>query len=397
MREITVNLLYPDLDFDLSKFNKKENTFSDSYNGNPWTFEWLCSHICLNFKKTITPIPLEKNFYIFNLLLPIDYLDLENVPNHVWETIKNNDNVDLLLYHGVESAPYYYYKPRWEKLVDFLKNKNIPPEKIYYITGDILSTLRHKNLEHKYLNKINTIGIDVFEAIHLIRHIRSNGFNFLNAIELYKNTEKKKDFLCLNNIMRPHRQVLVYYLKKSGLIDSALISARWENNRDELLDKNTFDYWYNYDNSDYEDFKKTFPLRIDIDDTEDHESPNDFYSTTYFSLVSETQVHKDTTFITEKTYKPILMGHPFMIFGSPNTLEYLRKNGYETFPEIFDESYDSLIMPKDRIKIILENCRRKFKITDLLLEKLNKNQINFGRQMATKKTKFFVINFLSLL
>jgi hypothetical protein len=44
--------------------------------------------------------------------------------------------------------------------------------------------------------------------------------------------------------------------------------------------------------------------------------------------------------LTEKTFKPIAMGMPFVIVGTQGSLRYLREYGFRTFEGIWDESYD---------------------------------------------------------
>ena len=81
---------------------------------------------------------------------------------------------------------------------------------------------------------------------------------------------------------------------------------------------------------------------------------------TCFELVTETDVF-NSLFITEKTFKPILNKSPFLISGSPYTLAYLRKLGFETFDKLFDESYDSEIVYYDRVSILMDNMKRATK------------------------------------
>jgi hypothetical protein len=45
--------------------------------------------------------------------------------------------------------------------------------------------------------------------------------------------------------------------------------------------------------------------------------------------------------LTEKTFKPIALGMPFVVVGTRGSLEYLRSYGFRTFGNIWDESYDS--------------------------------------------------------
>jgi hypothetical protein len=58
-------------------------------------------------------------------------------------------------------------------------------------------------------------------------------------------------------------------------------------------------------------------------------------------LVTETVATGRRHHLTEKTFKPIAMGMPFVIVGTQGSLEYLRSYGFRTFEGIWDESYDS--------------------------------------------------------
>jgi hypothetical protein len=57
-------------------------------------------------------------------------------------------------------------------------------------------------------------------------------------------------------------------------------------------------------------------------------------------LVTETVATGKRLHLTEKTFKPIAMGMPFIIVGTKGSLEYLRSYGFRTFEGIWDESYD---------------------------------------------------------
>jgi len=58
-------------------------------------------------------------------------------------------------------------------------------------------------------------------------------------------------------------------------------------------------------------------------------------------LVTETVYTGRRHHLTEKTFKPIALGMPFVIVGTQGSLEYLRSYGFRTFEGIWDESYDS--------------------------------------------------------
>jgi hypothetical protein len=57
-------------------------------------------------------------------------------------------------------------------------------------------------------------------------------------------------------------------------------------------------------------------------------------------LVTETVATGRRHHLTEKTFKPIAMGMPFIIVGTQGSLKYLRSYGFQTFGDLWDESYD---------------------------------------------------------
>ena len=58
-------------------------------------------------------------------------------------------------------------------------------------------------------------------------------------------------------------------------------------------------------------------------------------------LVTETVATGRRHHLTEKTFKSIALGMPFVIVGTRGSLEYLRSYGFRTFGDLWDESYDS--------------------------------------------------------
>jgi hypothetical protein len=89
----------------------------------------------------------------------------------------------------------------------------------------------------------------------------------------------------------------------------------------------------------------------------------------YYTIVPESYVQdyqyrtgiaiteRNDEFICEKTLKPLAAQHPFIVFSTRNTLRHVRDLGFETFPEIFDESYDDLFTWRSRLAAVLEQVR----------------------------------------
>ena len=68
---------------------------------------------------------------------------------------------------------------------------------------------------------------------------------------------------------------------------------------------------------------------------------NDIYSDISIEIVCETNTTADTFFITEKTFRPIAYGRLFLIIGSPEFEQNLKRLGFDIFDDIIDKSYDS--------------------------------------------------------
>lgn len=59
-------------------------------------------------------------------------------------------------------------------------------------------------------------------------------------------------------------------------------------------------------------------------------------------------------FICEKTYKPLAYGHAFLLAGNQGNLAHVREQGFETFPELWDEDYDNLPHYTDRVTKLVD-------------------------------------------
>jgi hypothetical protein len=93
------------------------------------------------------------------------------------------------------------------------------------------------------------------------------------------------------------------------------------------------------------------------------------HRSTFISLVTETLIDTSILFMSEKIWKPIVTGHPFIVLGNVNTLSYLKEQGYKTFDKWIDESYD------------LEHDHHK-KI-DMIIQELNKFKTKSIEELKT--------------
>jgi hypothetical protein len=96
----------------------------------------------------------------------------------------------------------------------------------------------------------------------------------------------------------------------------------------------------------------------------------------------------DQWFLCEKTYKPIAYGHPFLQAGTCGNLDYVRQQGFETFPELWDESYSDLSHYTDRICAIIDiiqSYNSAALLKPIVQEKIQHNQARFFDRNLTAR------------
>lgn len=69
---------------------------------------------------------------------------------------------------------------------------------------------------------------------------------------------------------------------------------------------------------------------------------------------TETVYFGQRTHLTEKTFKAIALGMPFVLVAPAGSLEYLKEYGFRTFSEIWDESYDQETDDLKRLEKIID-------------------------------------------
>jgi hypothetical protein len=75
------------------------------------------------------------------------------------------------------------------------------------------------------------------------------------------------------------------------------------------------------------------------------------YTNSYCSIILETHFDADGSggaFLTEKIFRAIKHGHPFVIVGCPGSLAVLRNLGYRTFDHAINNSYDTVTNNTER-------------------------------------------------
>lgn len=93
---------------------------------------------------------------------------------------------------------------------------------------------------------------------------------------------------------------------------------------------------------------------------------------TGINIISESVTYKieQRLFATEKLFRSVMAGQPFIVFGHVGYLHHLRLLGYKTFNNIWDESYDDIEDETQRILKIRELVEKLIKLPDTEFVKL---------------------------
>jgi hypothetical protein len=186
--------------------------------------------------------------------------------------------------------------------------------------------------------------------------------------QVYHKQNKPYDFLFLNGRLRPHRKYLIDAFRSRGLLDRAL----WTN-----LQSRVDMEWSSQLQTQKLEQIRLLPPEYEIDraipnltaaimdsgfakhqlfnntwgDAEINPAP---YIDTYFSVVTETIYDYPYTFRTEKIWKAMIMGHPFVAAANRGYYRDLHSAGFQTFGHLIDESFDLIDNPADRANRIVD-------------------------------------------
>lgn len=180
--------------------------------------------------------------------------------------------------------------------------------------------------------------------------------------KIYNKTEKPYKFLFLNGRSRSHRRYLINKFTTLGLLEKSI----WSNLDTRNGPINYLDPKYEVDQ-----YSKNVNS-ISVENFVKHDLFNnewgeiylkaDPYIDTYFSLVTETVFNYPYSFRTEKIWKPIAMGHPFIAVANQGYYRDLHKLGFQTFGHLIDESFDQIENNYDRLeriaKVVEDLCQQ---------------------------------------
>ena len=238
------------------------------------------------------------------------------------------------------------YHPKW--LFNFFHDSHemmkLPAECLVYLTGNaIVERLYEEWCEERSVsNKIKCLTFAIFEEEIFCNHQKVYTPSILDHLE-YKNKNYTWSFNCLQKRPRGHREQFFDLLCDNDLVTKGLCS---------YPDRDVWIHGEVHDDSNYGSYvSRLHP---------------EYCLQTFVTVVSEPQYFsfENSVFNSEKVFKPIACNHPFIVLGGKGSLASLKKRGYRTFRNYFDESYDDIDDDEERMHAIIDVLKHIESIED---------------------------------
>jgi hypothetical protein len=176
----------------------------------------------------------------------------------------------------------------------------------------------------------------------------------------------KESFLLLSRSHKWWRATVLADMQRQGLLDRAV----WSYNTEVDVGDRLADCPIELDRIGITEtaltaFLQSGPYSCDDLDAAAHNDHSlhvaEHYDRTACSIILETLFDADGSggaFLTEKTFKCLKHGHPFVLFAPAGSLTSLRSMGYRTFDHCIDNTYDSIQNNTDRYLAVMHTIRQ---------------------------------------
>jgi len=263
--------------------------------------------------------------------------------------------------------------------VDVIKKFKIDSKQVIFMSYDLRSDETYRLLLKEFPKfreyPLSVIGMDTY---CFERH------SDFGDLPLPTEDKKPYKYVCYNANGKEYRQFLVTELFRRGLDKYGLISLLYRyGSPSQILDGFTERLGFDINsgigklNDEYAktEMVKRVPLILDqtVEQVDEWDRPVDIdhIKNSYFNIITESymyntslpQSHKTIFEMSEKTYKALIC-QPFIHLGSYGVLKYMRSMGYQTFPELFDESYDDIINHTDRLLAVVDSIEKVCKMDE---------------------------------
>ena len=313
---------------------------------------------------------------------------LEKIDTNIsFKTVESDDIDDKklnLLVFVWETSPKIPYTTHTIS-DDFINLLSRLQKKNFYFMADFSreAHTRVDDLSLSFLNKLKSNNIDINRLIlvkndssriglHKLKyenftlntfffpHFFLSTYNHLNQYidkDNIKNTiVPDKNFLCLNRRVYFHKYQMIEELFNRGLLDETRLT--WVDNYTPLkmidldlarkLKLNGLEF-----KSIQLEGDVMYGSRLSYHDEFLFTINPDWYYKSKVDIITETMLYEDAIHITEKTYKSIHLGLPFVISATKGHLKNLRDMGFQTFNSVINEDYDNMT-GKNKVKHVVD-------------------------------------------
>jgi hypothetical protein len=219
--------------------------------------------------------------------------------------------------------------------------------------------------------------IHVFAYNHFIYHF-SGTINIAQAEERDRRGELlvqarreriERRFVCLNNMPRLHRFYVVLRLLAKGLRDDCFLSCLHRPGDEHI--QGTWDVVEAFDvervitREAFDKLMMEIPLLADVGKEQPRAKLSgllggfDMYAASALSIVTESEFSAgEVVRVTEKVLKPLANMQPMIAISSPESLQLLRDEGFQTFEPFIHEEYDEITGHSERMQAISSEIDR---------------------------------------
>jgi hypothetical protein len=216
---------------------------------------------------------------------------------------------------------------------EWCKKAGLDKTEVHFIHGNLLA-----DSFNSLVTNYTSVAVDTFSTWVPKSYMFRD-----STVPKFQPVDDKNLYLCYNRNVRINRRFLLSLLMHHGVFNRGLISCG------EIYKEEHFLYDLKYFNQSYlipagKEVCKLAPIELDQNlkinnpASDIHET---HYSNTFISLIPETHYEDGILFRSEKIYKTLAVGHPFIVFSCSGFLKSLKELGFNTFDRWVDESYDN--------------------------------------------------------
>ena len=286
----------------------------------------------------------------------------------------NNHDFPLQFYHTQDDLPPHSWYPVGiafynfavdyfallpSTVVQLIRNHKLRVL-FYYHEGDDPARIQHDLAAKCSINKLPADCWRFISANTAARHLSQFQY-FADHELLYWHSNRRHAALCVDTPERPFDFTLLIRTHKwwratvaADLVDLGVLDRSQWSYGNVTIEDNWLDNPIEVDSwpglrQKINDFIAHSPYRCDNLSATAHNQHHvlvpDHFQKSYIHIVCETFFDVDRsqgTFVTEKIFKPIKHGQPFVCIGPAHTLQHLRELGYRTFDSVLDNRYDAI-------------------------------------------------------